>query len=45
MIFYKGGLTYSELNNMPLPLVIDYYNYAIKINKEREKQIKKSRRR
>lgn len=38
MVFYKGGLSYTELNNMPLPLVIKYYEYGEKMNKEAERK-------
>lgn len=36
MVFYKGGLSYSELNNMPIPLVLEYHEYAERMNREAE---------
>lgn len=43
MVFYKGGLSYTELNNMPLPLVIKYNDYAIKMQKEAERMAKQNK--
>lgn len=43
MVFYKGGLSYTELNNMPIPLVLNYYEYAEKMNKEAERKSKMNR--
>ncbi len=43
MVFYKGGLSYTELNNMPLPLVFEYHKYAKKMNKEAERLAKQNR--
>lgn len=43
MVFYKGGLTYSELNNMPIPLVLKYYEFANQINREAERKSKLKR--
>jgi hypothetical protein len=43
MVFYKGGLSFTELNNMPIPLVLTYYDYADKINREIERQSKAKR--
>lgn len=40
--FYHGGLSYTELLNMPIPLIIEFYNNAEKINKEIERQMKKN---
>lgn len=40
MVFYKGGLSYTELQNMPLPDVFRLQDYAVKINKERERAAK-----
>jgi len=37
MVFYKGGLSYTELQNMPLPEVFRLQDYAAKINKERKR--------
>ncbi len=41
MVFYKGGFSYSELQDMPLPDVFRWQKYAIKINKERQREAKK----
>lgn len=43
MVFYKGGLSYTELNNMPIPLVLEYHDYAEKMNKEAERRAKMNR--
>lgn len=40
MVFYKGGFSYSELQEMPLPELLRYNDYATKINKERERAMK-----
>lgn len=41
MMVYNGGLTYQDLNNMPIPQVIEYNLHADRINKERERQMRK----
>jgi hypothetical protein len=40
MVFYKGGLSYTELQNMPLPEVYKLNKFAERINKERERAMK-----
>lgn len=37
MIFYKGGLSYTELQSMPLPNIFRLQEFAARINKERER--------
>lgn len=41
MVFYKGALSYSELQSMPLPELYQLNEYAVKINREIEKEAKK----
>jgi hypothetical protein len=41
MYFFKGGLTYSDLNNMPIPEVLRYNDYAKRINKDQEQASKR----
>lgn len=43
ILTYEGGITYGDLNEMSLPLVMEYYKYAIEINKERQKAVKNKR--
>lgn len=43
MVFYKGGLSYTELNNMPIPLVLQYNEYANTINRNAENMSKTGR--
>lgn len=43
MVFYKGGLSYTELNNMPIPLVLKYYEFADQMNREAERKAKANR--
>jgi hypothetical protein len=43
MMVYNGGLTFSDLNNMPIPQVLEYNKHAERINRERESQMKKRR--
>jgi len=40
MVYYKGGLTYSELTTMPIPKILDFIDYSVRINVEIEKQAK-----
>jgi len=40
MEFYHGGVTYKELNNMPLPEVYELYKNAIKIQDQRNREMK-----
>jgi len=42
MVFYKGGFSYTELQNMPLPLLYKYQEYAVKINKQIEMASKRN---
>ena len=42
MAFYEGGVSYTELQNMPLPDVFRLKEFAIKINQERERAAKKN---
>lgn len=35
MVFYKGALTYNDLNKMPIPEILKLNNLAYRINKER----------
>lgn len=43
MVFYKGGLSYTELNYMPIPLVLEYNSHAERINKDAERKAKANR--
>lgn len=43
LVFYKGGFSYTELNNLPLPLLYDYYKIACKMNKDAERAAKQKR--
>jgi len=38
MISFKGGLTYGELINMPIPEVLEWLSRAEKIDREIQKQ-------
>jgi hypothetical protein len=40
MVFYEGGLSYTELQEMPLPNVFRLQEFAVRINKERERAMK-----
>lgn len=40
MVFYKGGLSYTELQNMPIPEVLKLNNFAQRINKDQERAAK-----
>jgi hypothetical protein len=35
--FFKGGLTYQDLENMPIPRIFKWIDIANKINKEEER--------
>jgi len=43
MVFYKGALSYSELNEMPYPEILKLNHFADRINKARERAIKRGR--
>ena len=40
MVFYKGALSYSELQAMPYPELLKLNEFAERINKERERASK-----
>lgn len=40
MVFYKGGLSYTDLQSMPIPELFRYHGYASRINREMEKAAK-----
>lgn len=40
MVFYKGALSYSELQEMPYPEILRLNEFAGRINKERERAVK-----
>ena len=42
-VFYKGAVTFSELEHMPLSKVYRLNKYADKMNKEIERQAKHQR--
>jgi len=41
MIFFKGGMTYEGLMNMPLPELQEWIDVGIKIIKEDEREAKR----
>ena len=41
MVYYKGGLTYKDMQEMPIAELLNYQEYAQKINDEIKKQIEK----
>ena len=43
MVFYKGALSYSELNEMPYPRILKLNHFAQRINRERDKLAKRGR--
>lgn len=40
MVFYKGSLTYNDLENMPLDRIIEFNKYATRIQKEIKRKMK-----
>lgn len=40
MVFYKGALSYTELQEMPYPEIFKLNKFAERINKERERAAK-----
>ena len=40
MVFYKGALSYNDLQIMPYPDILKLNDYAQRINKERERALK-----
>ncbi len=44
MVFYKGAISYKEFQEMPINDLIDLNNFAQKINREQEKEMKKASR-
>jgi hypothetical protein len=42
MVYYKGALTYKDLIEMPLVEIIKFSNYADKMNKEAEREIRRN---
>jgi hypothetical protein len=42
-VFYKGSVTYKELNEMPLPELYDLYRYSQRINRDTENELRKQR--
>ena len=40
MVFYKGSLSYSQLQGMPYPEILKLNEFAERINKERERATK-----
>lgn len=43
MVFYKGALTYAELEAMPIPRIFELNDLAARINREREARLKKDK--
>jgi len=41
MVFYKGALSYTDLQSMPIPELYQLNAHAAKINKEIEKEVNK----
>lgn len=41
MIFYKGAISYDNIQNMSIPEILNYSELAVIINKEEEKAIEK----
>lgn len=41
MIFFKGGMTFSDLNDMPLVTLCEFIEVANKISGEMERESKK----
>jgi hypothetical protein len=44
MVFYKGAVSYGDLNEMPLDEVLQLNHFASKINKAQEYESKKAMR-
>jgi hypothetical protein len=44
MIFYKGGMSYEVLINMPIPELFYWNKIACDINEERQKEVERSKR-
>lgn len=42
MVFYRGALSYTELQNMPLPEMLRLQKYAVNINEERKREAAKN---
>jgi len=40
MVFYKGALSYKQLQEMPYPEILKLNEFAQRINKERERAAK-----
>lgn len=43
MEFYKGGLSYNDLQNMPIPEIYRYQKYAKIINTEKQRAFDKGK--
>ena len=42
LVFYKGGLSYTEAQNLPIPELMKLNDLAAKINRENEKASKRN---
>ena len=40
MVFYKGGMTFSDLNNMPLDELFEYNEIASRLQKKMNRELK-----
>ena len=41
MVFFEGGMTYSDLMNMPIPELAEWIEIANKIGRERQRALGK----
>lgn len=41
MVYYKGAITYNELQNMPIPEMLKLQEYAEKITKKQQAELER----